>query len=322
MTIPALTPSLKIIFMGTPDFAVPALERLIESHHQVVAVYAQPPRPKGRGQQVQNAPTHDVALAHNIPVFNPRSLKKDEAARAQFKALGADIAVVAAYGLILPLDILEAPRFGCLNIHGSLLPRWRGASPIQHAIWKGDAESGNCIMKMEEGLDTGPVISRRAVPITDDTTSTTLYATLAQLGAQMILDVINDIAARDALPPLEAQDDTKSTYAPMFKKEDGLVNWQQSAREIDCQIRGLNPWPGVFTFNEKGVRVKLLKAAVMPGTTNQPPGTLLARGDVACGGGTILRLITLQPDNSKPMDVAAALNGRYISEGMVLGSSV
>lgn len=314
--------ALKIIFMGTPDFAVPALQRLIASPHQVIAVYAQPPRPKGRGQHVQNAPTHDVALAHSIPVYNPRSLKKDEAARAQFKALQADLAVVAAYGLILPRDILEAPRFGCLNIHGSLLPRWRGASPIQHAIWKGDPSSGNCIMKMEEGLDTGPVISCRALPLSAQTTSATLYAQLADLGADMILEVVNDIAARGALPPLTPQNDAEATYAPMLKKEDGRIDWGQSAAAIDCQIRGLNPWPGVFTLNDRGTRIKLLAASVVPDHTAHPPGTVFGKGLVACGGGSVLQCITLQPDNAKAMDVAAAYNGRYISDGMRLGSSV
>ncbi len=313
---------LKIIFMGTPDFAVPALERLIASPHEVIAVYSQPPRPKGRGQQVQNSPVHEVAARHGIPVFTPRSLKKDEDARQQFLLLQADVAVVAAYGLILPQDILESPRFGCLNIHGSLLPRWRGASPIQHAIWKGDQESGNCIMKMEEGLDTGPVIARRAVTIRPETTSTTLYSELAALGAAMIHEVIDDMAARDALPPMTPQDDARSTYAPMLKKEDGLIDWNQSAAEIDCQIRGLNPWPGVYSFNGKGHRLKVLEAVPVAEQTRAAPGTIFGKGLVACGQGSVLKLVKLQPDNAKPMDVAGAVNGRYISEGMVLGSSV
>ena len=313
---------LKIIFMGTPDFAVPALERLIASPHEVIAVYSQPPRPKGRGQQVQNSPVHEVAARHDIPVFTPRSLKKDEEARQQFLLMKADIAVVAAYGLILPKDILEGPRFGCLNIHGSLLPRWRGASPIQHAIWKGDQESGNCIMKMEEGLDTGPVITRRAVTIRPETTSTTLYSELAALGAAMIHEVIDDIAARDALPPMIPQDDALSTYAPMLKKEDGLIDWNQSAAEIDCQIRGLNPWPGVYTFNGKGHRLKVLEAVPVSEQSSAPPGTIFGKGLVACGQGSVLKLVKVQPDNAKPMDVAGAVNGRYINEGMVLGSSV
>lgn len=315
-------PRLRIIFMGTPDFAVPALERLIGSRHEVIAVYSQPPRPKGRGQQVQNSPVHDVAARHDIPVFTPRSLKKDEEARRQFLLMNADVAVVAAYGLILPPDILGGPRFGCLNIHGSLLPRWRGASPIQHAIWKGDLESGNCIMKMEAGLDTGPVIARRAVPIRPQTTAVSLYGELAALGAAMIHEVIDDIAARGALPPLTPQDDARSTYAPMLKKEDGLIDWNQTAAAIDCQIRGLNPWPGVYTQNGKGHRLKVLEAAVAEEQTAAVPGTVFARGRVACGGGSVLRLVKLQPDNAKPMDAAGAVNGRYISEGMVLGSSV
>lgn len=307
--------------MGTPDFAVPALERLIDSHHDVIAVYSQPPRPKGRGQQVQNSPVHEVAIRHDIPVFTPRSLKKDEQARKEFLMLHPDIAVVAAYGLILPKDILDGPKYGCLNIHGSLLPRWRGASPIQHAIWKGDHESGNCIMKMEEGLDTGPVISRRAVTIRPETTSPSLYAELAALGAAMIHEVIDDIAVRGALPPLATQDDAASTYAPMLKKEDGLIDWNQTATQIDCQIRGLNPWPGVFTFNGKGHRLKVLEAVPVPDTTNAPVGTMIDRkGQIACGGGSILKLVKVQPDNAKPMDIGGALNGRYVEDGMRLGA--
>jgi len=308
--------------MGTPDFAVPALERLISSQHDVIAVYSQPPRPKGRGQQVQNSPVHEVAIRHDIPVFTPRSLKKDEQARKEFLMLHPDVAVVAAYGLILPKDIVEGPKYGCLNIHGSLLPRWRGASPIQHSIWKGDQESGNCIMKMEEGLDTGPVISRRAVPIRAETTSTSLYGELAALGAGMIHEVIDDIAVRGALPPLTPQDDALSTYAPMLKKEDGLIDWDQTASEIDCQIRGLNPWPGVFTFNGKGHRMKVLEAVIVADKTTAAPGTMIDRkGAVACGNGTILRLVKVQPDNAKPMDINGALNGRYVEEGMKFGGA-
>lgn len=311
---------LKIIFMGTPDFAVPALEKLIGSQHDVLAVYSQPPRPKGRGQQVQNSPVHDVAARHDIPVFTPRSLKKDEQARREFLMLQADIAIVAAYGLILPRDILEGPKFGCLNIHGSLLPRWRGASPIQHAIWKGDDESGNCIMKMEEGLDTGPVLLRRAVPIRPQTTSSSLYNELGALGAVMIHQVIDNIAATGALPPLTVQDDTLSTYAPLLKKEDGLLDWMQTAQQIDCQIRGLNPWPGVFTFNGKGHRLKILEAIPVDLPCDKPPGTMLDRhGHVSCGNHSVLKLLRVQPDNAKAMDIAAALNGHYAAEGIKFG---
>ena len=312
---------LKIIFMGTPDFAVPALEKLIASHHDVIAIYTQPPRPRGRGQQVKNSSVHDVAIRNDIPVFTPRSLKKDEQARREFLMLNADIAIVAAYGLILPKDILEGPKFGCLNIHGSLLPRWRGASPIQHAIWKGDSESGNCIMKMEEGLDTGPVILRRAVPIRPQTTSASLYNELGSLGAVMIHEVVDYIAVAGTLPPLMPQDDALSTYAPMLKKEDGLIDWGQTAQQIDCQIRGLNPWPGVFTFNDGGQRLKALAAIPADIQCDKPPGTMLDRhGHVSCGDKTVLKLIKVQPDNAKSMDIAAALNGHYIAEGIKFGA--
>lgn len=305
--------------MGTPDFSVPALEALIDEH-QVIAVYTQPPRPKGRGQQVQMSPVHQVAIHHDIPVFTPRSLKKDEKARQEFILMPADVAVVAAYGLLLPKDVLEAPSFGCLNIHASLLPRWRGASPIQHAIWKGDEESGNCIMKMEEGLDTGPVMLRRALPIRLATTSQSLHDELSAMGALMIREVLRDIAHNNALPPLEAQDDSLSTYAPLLRKEDGLIEWSQSASAIDCQVRALNPWPGVYTYNQKGQRLKILEVVISDEKTAAPMGTVLDRkGKVACGDGQILTLVRVQPDNSRPMDIQAAINGGYIGDSMVFG---
>lgn len=305
--------------MGTPDFSVPALESLID-RHDVIAVYSQPPRPKGRGQQVQMSPVHQVAAHHDIPVFTPRSLRKDEAARKDFILLKPDVAVVAAYGLLLPKEVLEAPVYGCLNIHASLLPRWRGASPIQHAIWKGDSESGNCIMKMEEGLDTGPVILRRAIAIRSETTAQSLHDELSALGATMVVEVLDDIARHKALPYLEVQDDALSTYAPLLTKEDGLVNWQQTADEIDRQIRALNPWPSVYTYNTKGQRLKILAAGVANTTSDKAAGTVLDRkGYIACGDGSVLALAKIQPDNSKPMDIAAAINGGYIGDSMVLG---
>lgn len=311
---------LKIIFMGTPDFAVPALRALLRSTHHVMAVYTQPPRPKGRGQQVQFSPVHQVAIDHDIPVFTPRSLRKDPQAAQQFCLMQADVAVVAAYGLLLPKDVLAAPRFGCLNIHGSLLPRWRGASPIQHAIWKGDQESGNCIMKMEEGLDTGPVILRRAVAIHPRTTVQGLYDELGALGGVMIHEVIEHIAAQGALPPLMPQDDALATYAPMLTKKDGLIDWRQTARQIDCQIRGLQSWPGVYSFNADGKRLKILEAEATSHDTTHPPGTVIDRlGHMACGEGSVLLLKKIQPDNAKPMDMAAAFNGRYVGIGSQCG---
>ena len=308
-----MTKPLRIAFMGTPDFARVALEALYGSDHEIVCVYSQPPRPKGRGHKVQLSPVHTFADEKNIPVFTPLNFK-DKEDRDIFKSHNIDIAVVAAYGLILPQEILDAPKYGCINIHGSLLPRWRGASPIQHAIWHGDQESGIGIMQMERGLDTGPVIAEESLPITPETTAAILHDQLAEMGARMTIDVLNNIAA-NGKPEATAQDDTMSTYAPLLTKQHGRIDWTQTAQEIDCQIRALNPWPGVWTkVGDK--RLKILSAALRAETTDKPAGTLLNKqGDIACGHQTILRLTKIQPEGKKPMDVASALNGGYIQIG-------
>ena len=308
---------LRVIFMGTPDFSVPALEALIGSTHEVVAVFSQPPRPKGRGKKVQPSPVHAVAEAHNIPVFTPKSLRKDAAARDDFKNLDPDVAVVAAYGLLLPKDILDAPRFGCLNLHASILPRWRGAAPIQYAIWKGDDVSGVGIMQMSEGLDEGDVAETHETPITETTTAQELHDKLSRLGADAIVPFIDRLAAGDT-PDWVAQDESRMTYAPMLKKSDGVVDWTQSAQEIDRQIRALNPWPGVWTQTPDGKRMKILKAvpSPLPDDGQGRTGQILDReGRVLCGGNTCLQLQTVQPENSKKMDVTAAVNGGYIAAG-------
>jgi methionyl-tRNA formyltransferase len=305
---------LRIVFMGTPDFAVPALQALIDSPHDVIAVYSQPPRPKGRGQQTQKSPVHILADAHGIPVYTPKSFKKDPDAVAQFKSLQADVAVVAAYGLILPLSVLDAPKYGCLNIHASLLPRWRGASPIQHAIWKGDATSGVTIMRMEEGLDTGPMLLKQEISITGMTTPA-LHDALSAMGGGMILRVLNDIAEHE-LKLGDIQDEANSLYAPLLKKEDGRIDWTQSADAIDRQVRALNPWPGTFTMSAKGQRLKILQGKPVPATGTADSGAVMSRdGTIACGGGTSYRLLQVQPDNAKPMDAASAVNGGYLSVG-------
>ena len=310
---------LRIAFMGTPDFAVPALEALIDSRHDVVAVYTQPPRPKGRGQQVQPSPVHQVAATHEIPVFTPRSLKKDEAAQAAFSALDIDVAVVAAYGLILPPVVLETPRYGCLNIHASLLPRWRGASPIQHAIWKGDRESGVTIMQMEQGLDTGPMIAKKTIPIRSQTTAQSLHDELAALGAILITETVNRLGSEGTLNK-EIQDDTQSTYAPLLKKDDGLVDWTQDALAIDRQVRALNPWPGVWTVSDDGKRLKILSVEPAVEAFTMAPGTITDHGGhVACGNDTGLQLKIVQPENGRSMDAVSAINGGYLKTGHVLG---
>lgn len=304
---------MRVAFMGTPDFAVPALEALIRGLHDVVCVYTQPPRPKGRGQKVQPSPVHLVAEAHGIPVYHPVSLKKDEEARAVFAGHDLDVAVVAAYGLILPQDVLDAPRHGCLNIHASLLPRWRGASPIQRAVWAGDTESGVSIMQMDIGLDTGAVVSMRAVPIRPVTTAQSLHDELAALGGVMMAEAL-DTLARDGVLPSKPQPQDGVTYAHLLRKDDGKIDWNKTAPEIDRQVRALNPWPGVWTIDEQGRRLKILAVDVVNERFTETPGTLVDRGGhVACGNDTCLRLRAVQPENAKVMDFSAAVNGSYLN---------
>lgn len=280
---------MRIIFMGTPDFAVPALQSLIDSDHDVIAVYSQPPRPKGRGMQVQKSPVHKLADHYDIPVHTPKSLRKSEDEQAIFADLNADIAIVAAYGLLLPKSVLEAPKFGCINIHASLLPQWRGASPIQHAIWKGDDVSGVTIMQMEEGLDTGPMILKGQTAISKTTTAQDLHDALSSMGGTLVLDALSAIE-RDGIITSEPQDDALATYAPMLKRSDGEIDEQAPAIETDQQIRALNPWPGTFVIGKKG-RLKVLKAHI---ENNQ------------------VVYDVIQPEGKKPMDITSARNGGYI----------
>jgi methionyl-tRNA formyltransferase len=303
---------LRVIFMGTPDFAVPALQALLASSHEVIAVYAQPPRPKGRGQQVQKSPVQLCAEEAGVPVFNPLSFKKDPAAVEHFASLKADIAIVAAYGLILPISILTAPKFGCLNIHASLLPRWRGASPIQHSIWYGDAETGVTIMQMDAGLDTGGMIEKAVVPITPTTTTATLHDSLSQLGGGMVTGILDRLEKGEKVTA-EPQDEKLTVYAPLLKKEDGRIDWTKDAQAIDCQVRALNPWPGTYTLSPKGARLKVL--AGKPVTGNGSAAKILTRdGVVACGRGGY-QITSIQPDNARPMDAASAVNGGYLVPG-------
>ncbi|MCC7305847.1 MAG: methionyl-tRNA formyltransferase [Alphaproteobacteria bacterium] len=299
--------------MGTPDFAVPALEMLNNSGHKVIAVYTQPPRPKGRGYEVQPSPVQQCAENLGIPVFHPKSLKGEEEQK-KFAGLNADLAVVAAYGLILPRAVLNAPPYGCINIHASLLPRWRGASPIQRAILAGDEETGITLMEMNEGLDTGPMIMSRAVKIHPHSTATSLHDELSALGAVMIEEAVKRLARQGRLEA-EMQDDSKATYAPLLRKEDGRIDWNKSALEIDRQVRALNPWPGVWAKFERK-RVKILEAKPVSEKSDKSPGTILNKdGHAACGAGTVLQLLKIQPDGKKPMDFTSALNGIYVSTG-------
>ncbi|MBI3441453.1 MAG: methionyl-tRNA formyltransferase [Proteobacteria bacterium] len=306
-----MTRPLKIAFMGTPEFAVRALDAIIQSGHEVVCVYCQPPRPAGRGHKIQLSPVQGRAEELEIPVRTPRSLKKDAAARNAFTALDLDIAVIAAYGLILPQDILDAPQYGCLNIHASLLPRWRGAAPIQRSILAGDTETGICIMQMEAGLDTGPVLMRGTVPITATTTAEQLHDALAKQGAELIIETLNLLAAGKPPAP-QKQAEEGMTYAAMLTKDDGKIDWTKSAADIERQLRALHPWPGVWcTYN--GQRLKVLEAAVkkLSGT----PGEILDRHMIVACGRDALLLKKIQPQDRKPMDGASFMNGLHLNIG-------
>ncbi|MFQ1930745.1 methionyl-tRNA formyltransferase [Aeromonas veronii] len=300
---------LKLIFAGTPDFAARHLAALLSSDHEVVAVYTQPDKPAGRGQKLTASPVKELALAHNLPVYQPASLRKEEA-QAELAALGADLMVVVAYGLILPKVVLDAPRLGCINVHGSLLPRWRGAAPIQRSIWAGDAETGVTIMQMDVGLDTGAMIRKVTCPIAADETSASLYDKLAELGPQALVDTINTMAAGETAA--EVQDDALANYAEKLSKEEARIDWSMEAVAIERCIRAFNPWP-ISWFEVADQTVKVWQAAVIDSDHGQPAGTLLKADkqgiDIATGKG-VLRLLTLQPPGKKAMSVTDLLNSR------------
>ena len=299
---------MKIIFAGTPEFAASALAALLDEH-EVIAVLTQPDRPAGRGMQLSASPVKQLALQHGITVLQPVSLKGEEV-QQQIAALNADVMVVAAYGLILPKAVLEMPRFGCLNIHASLLPRWRGAAPIQRAILAGDSETGITIMQMEAGLDTGPMLLAEALPIGPMDTAATLHNHLAEIGARLVLRAL----AENPLPRPQPEDGV--TYAPKLTREDGRIDWTQSATAIDRRIRAFEPWPGTFSTLDRET-LKILSAT--PAKGSGLPGTVLdAKLTIACGTGAI-RLIRVQLPGRQAMDADALLRGRPIPPGTVLG---
>ncbi|MFQ2720539.1 methionyl-tRNA formyltransferase [Aeromonas caviae] len=300
---------LKLIFAGTPDFAARHLAALLSSGHEVVAVYTQPDKPAGRGQKLTASPVKELALAHDLPVYQPASLR-NEAAQAELAALGADLMVVVAYGLILPKAVLNTPRLGCINVHGSLLPRWRGAAPIQRSIWAGDAETGVTIMQMDVGLDTGAMIRKVTCPIASDETSASLYDKLAGLGPQALVDTLDAMAAGGTAA--EPQDDALANYAEKLSKEEARIDWSMDAVAIERCIRAFNPWP-ISWFDVAGQTVKVWQAEVVAQDHGQAAGTLLKADkqgiEVATGQG-VLRLLTLQPPGKKAMSVSDLLNSR------------
>ncbi|HOO52404.1 MAG TPA: methionyl-tRNA formyltransferase [Alphaproteobacteria bacterium] len=311
---------LRVVFMGTPDFSVAALENIIANPRMdVIAVYTQPPRPAGRGQQLRLSPVHQVADHHQIPVFTPHSFKKDPEAVNEFAALHADIAVVAAYGLILPKAVLDAPRFGCLNIHASILPRWRGAAPIQRAILAGDKTSGVTIMQMDVGLDTGAMILKRELPIHFSTTGQSLHDALSALGSAMIEDVLEMVL--DGTPlSLEMQDDALSCYAPMLQKEEGHISWSSmDADYIDRLVRAFTPWPGCWTLDETGKRFKIIEGGLTSVAATGACGEVIStEGYVVCQNNTVFQILKIQPESSKAMAFADALNGKKLKIGQIL----
>ena len=311
---------LRIGFMGTPEFALSALKAIVEAGHNVVCVYSQPPRPKGRGHKLQPSPVHAYAQTQNIPVFHPKTLKTKDV-QDEFAAHNLDLAIVAAYGLILPKPVLDAPKYGCVNIHASLLPRWRGASPIHRAIWNGDEKSGVTLMHMDEGLDTGPEIMKLGIDIAPRETTLTLHEKLADIGANMTVEFINKLAITGQYNEIEQKSDGV-TYAHMLKKDDGKIDWNTPADAIDRQIRALNPWPGTWTdaIDEVApVRLKIHAARPSDDTSDAPAGTILDKnGTISCGNNTALILEKIQPSGKQAMDFKSALNGGYISVGQVL----
>ncbi|UWX92955.1 methionyl-tRNA formyltransferase [Enterobacter mori] len=304
-----MSKTLRIIFAGTPDFAARHLDALLSSGHQVVGVFTQPDRPAGRGKKLMPSPVKVLGEEHGLPIFQPASLRPQE--NQQLVAdLNADVMVVVAYGLILPKAVLDMPRLGCVNVHGSLLPRWRGAAPIQRSLWAGDAETGVTIMKMDVGLDTGDMLYKLACPITNEDTSATLYDKLANLGPQGLIETLQQLADNTATP--EVQDDALVTYAEKLSKEEAQLDWSLSAAQLERCIRAFNPWPMSWLMIDNQP-VKVWKASVIDGDTSEEPGTIIEASkqgiQVATAKG-ILNLESLQPAGKKAMSAQDLLNSR------------
>ncbi|MGF1759724.1 methionyl-tRNA formyltransferase [Photobacterium sagamiensis] len=300
---------LRIVFAGTPDFAARHLAALLSSQHEIIAVYTKPDSPAGRGKKLTASPVKNIALEHDIPVYQPASLRNEEA-QQELSALNADIMVVVAYGLILPTEVLNTPKLGCINVHGSILPRWRGAAPIQRAIWAGDEETGVTIMQMDEGLDTGDMLSIETLPIEATDTSATMYEKLAGLGPDALIDCLANIAAGTAVA--EKQNDALANYAKKLSKEEAKIDWTMDAVAIERCIRAFNPWPMSF-FEVAGQNVKVWQAVSEDDNQGKIPGTILSadkKGIAVATGKGVLRLTELQPPGKKAMKAQDLLNSR------------
>lgn len=309
--------SFRIVFMGTPDFAVPALNKLLNGKDKVVAVVTQPDRPKGRGKKLSPPPVKVVAEKAGIPVLQPTKIRTEEFA-STLKSYLPDLIVVAAYGRILPVSILELPRLGCINIHGSLLPRHRGAAPIQWAIIKGDKEAGITIMQMDAGMDTGDILLPAAIPVAEDETAGTLFGKLAELGGATLIQALDQLR-QDKLLPIK-QDHSLATAAPPLTKEDGCLNWNKPAAELHCLIRGLDPWPAAYSFID-GQRFRFFTPEIIHKKGNQPAGTLILadhQGLLIATAQDCLLIKEIQPEGKKRMTVEAYLCGHPLAPGLQL----
>jgi methionyl-tRNA formyltransferase len=303
-----LNKPLKIVFAGTPEFAALHLQSLINSEHDVIAVYSQPDRPAGRGNKLQTSAVKQLAVEHTIPVFQPQSLKTQEA-QLTLAELQADIMIVVAYGLILPTAVLNSPKLGCLNVHGSLLPKWRGAAPIQRSIWAGDTETGVTIMQMDEGLDTGAILFKQSLSITKEDTSVSLYQRLAEIGPKALLETLTKLNELQAL----TQNDELASYAKKLSKEEAKIDWDIPAEQLERNIRAFNPWPvAFFSFNGSNIKV-YASDVVQNDNPNIPAGQIVKsdkQGILVATSNKCLLLTKLQLPGKKPMLAADVLNGR------------
>ncbi len=307
---------MKIVFMGTPEAAVTSLERLIADGHEIVSVYTQPDRPAGRGKKITASPVKAAAEKHGLNVLQPHNLRTDDALEV-FKYRGADVAVVVAYGRILPATFLDVYPHGCVNLHFSLLPKYRGAAPVNWAIVNGEAETGVTTMKMDAGLDTGPILMQRATPIDDDEDSIELMGRLAGIGADLLSATIAGI---DSIVPTP-QNDAEASLAPIMKKSDGLIDWSMPARHIAARVRGFQPFPTAFTTFADS-RLTIWRSAAINGDTKPAGQVITAEGDdltVSCGNGTALRIVELQPEGKRKMSARDFLNGAKLAAGDLLG---
>jgi methionyl-tRNA formyltransferase len=309
---------MRLVFMGTPAAAVPTLERCIADGHEIVAVWTQPDRPAGRGNKLAPPPVKVRAEQHGLPVHQPEKIRH-AAAKELFASYGADVAVVVAYGRILPPEFLAAPRFGCVNVHFSLLPKYRGAAPVNWAIVRGESETGVTTMFMDAGLDTGDILLQSATPIGPAETAPELLARLSITGAELLSRTLQQLGAIAPQP----QDHAQATLAPVMQREDGLVDWHLTAEEIACRARGFQPWPNAFT-TFRGAKLVIWRAVPAPETNAAAPGTvILAKGEklrIACGGGTVLQVEETQPEGKRRLPVKDFLNGARLQTGEMMGA--